>query len=202
MQPGLRFVAYEAKIDNFSLLRDVLQNAVAVADPHVDAHAFCRTLFSAEIEIQQIQNNLSQHLSYVHAIKKPKVSKKGFGKVSLAMQSLGHSLVKKATRATASKKLANNDVYVELLSDICESSDAFSQWYAQLHHRQEHSAQSLPEVDSCVEILQRMARALDFFARILVEDLKLALSRYVKHCRRDLAFTQKRSHKKADRRAQ
>jgi len=156
--------AFPVKSSNFALLAtkfDEVQNA---------SESDTSALFDLSEMLDSIQNSLSQYLTYIHTIKiSPKAPVSKFGKMGAQMRKYGHSIVKKATRATSTAHKAADESYLGLIKRILNSAEYFD------------SLERNAESDLYKDVLLRIREFFrDVFCSIIVTDIREVLKKYLK----------------------
>ncbi|XXQ36001.1 B box-type domain-containing protein [Plasmodiophora brassicae] len=169
---GAKLLAYGVKKENFAILREKLELLEADDDP---ALAEAKALEVLVVALDQIQTTMSQHIPYIHAVKKPiKLTRTNMEKLGAKIKKYGHSVVKKATRATsASQKVSDPTDYNQMVREIVSMAIA-------LNNR---GAQASPDelVDGLGEVLARAnAFFRDVLCSVIVEDLRIEMHRHIK----------------------
>lgn len=167
--PNVKIPAYQEKTKHFTLLNEHLQSVVSLAQ--VDIVAFGKSLVDFVEVLETIQNALSAHLNYIHAVKKDKQEPTTrLGYVGQKMRKYGHSLIKKATRATVSSVKLKDDSYQATLYQILV--------HAQLFETILEDGDEFEHMRVVFDRIQDFFK--DVFCTVLMNDLKLMALSYMK----------------------
>jgi len=173
---NVKIPAYQEKKKHFTTLNENLQSVVTLAQ--MDPESFEKSLLELVVVLETIQNALSIHLSYVHGVKKHlPLPKTKLGYVGHKMKKYGHSLVKKATRATISSVKLKDDSYQSTVFQILVQAQIFESL----------SEDSDPDLGQLRDVFDRIQRFFrDVFCTIVITDLRQMVQRYVKDVSKEL----------------
>eukprot|EP00455_Lapot_gusevi_P037628 TRINITY_DN4223_c0_g1_i9.p1 TRINITY_DN4223_c0_g1~~TRINITY_DN4223_c0_g1_i9.p1 ORF type:complete len:296 (+),score=82.92 TRINITY_DN4223_c0_g1_i9:70-957(+) len=182
LQSGAKYHAYQQKKENFELLQASLARIIQFDTFRADE--LKNALVEFCIELEHIQNNLCAHLSYISEVKRSSKNQKSWGD---SVMRIGHSLVKRATRAASTiQKVDDSSDYINLIREICQQSTIIEGWIVHFEGKTAHE----PLAETVITLLQRVT---DFFqavfCSVVIRDMKSVLARYVKHCTRSLIGT-------------
>eukprot|EP00475_Leptophrys_vorax_P013417 TRINITY_DN19823_c0_g1_i1.p1 TRINITY_DN19823_c0_g1~~TRINITY_DN19823_c0_g1_i1.p1 ORF type:complete len:748 (-),score=191.75 TRINITY_DN19823_c0_g1_i1:40-2283(-) len=170
-QKDLKLPAYSVKNTLFAQLLEKLR---VVSTNVEDPEKFIKSMAELVDSLATIQNGLAQHLTYIHGIKKAvEIPNTQIGKFGAGIKKFGHSLVKKATRATAaSAKVDSDGGYAGVIMQILALGELFESWEKDLEKEL---------VDSLGEVFGRVKEFFrEVFLAILLTDLKSMLKKYIK----------------------
>jgi len=155
---------------------------------------------------EEIQNKLSQHLSFIHSVKetvnerkkerinKIKSEKSTMGQLKQSVARYVKSAVKKATRTASSvrDKVDNSTSYVSLMRAVLEKAQIFERWISETEKFSKTPATGKNVNGKLIEEIHKHFLVIsEFFytvvCNIIIRDLRTILKRYVKHCTRSMA---------------
>ena len=117
LQQNAKFLAYQPKKDAFTQLHSIFSQLILNFNIS-NSNSLKVALVDLCVELENIQNALCVHLSHVPEIKKKEVeSNTGWG---ISILKMGHSIVKRATRAVATTaKVDDSSEYINIIREIC-----------------------------------------------------------------------------------
>lgn len=170
-QKDVKLPAFTQKNQQFSLIAQQLENAAKI-DPS-DADQFLKMLADLTECFQVVQNNLAQHLTYIHAVKKkPKIPTTTMGKFGANLIKYGHSLKKGVQRATASVKVLSDNSYVLHISQILIAVEVIETWEKEL------DKEILESINDVLNRIKEFFR--EVFCTIVLSDLRQFCKKYIK----------------------
>jgi hypothetical protein len=183
-QQYAKFQAYNQKVESFEMLQ---QQMLHMEDNIVeDVNRLQEVLLEFRLVTEDVQNRLSQHLSFVHSVKNSIKDDSVASK-----RKMFASLRKKMTRGvsmTSMDKVNDSTRYIRLLTSILSLSGRFSKWINIVERSSK--VQSTWSKRDIHTVSQHLDAISEFFhavvCNVVLHDMKSVLKRYMKHCSRSL----------------